>query len=125
MLRLSGVCGQRLVERCRIGSMPAHTIVERGSAGYESRALGVVDAMNQTHVFTRHIAMEPRRPKGILHRQPAGRENPEIDLAGSPGVAWRMQDQENRRVRMIVGNRSNGIEAAPVVFVRKIVAVPR
>src|SRR6267143_2634948 len=106
MLRLSGVCRQRLVEGCRIRPMPTHTIVERGSAGYESRALGVVDAVNQAHELARDIAMEPWRPKRILHREPAGRENHEIDVAGSRGVAGRMQHQEYGWVRMIVGSRS-------------------
>src|SRR5216683_3626231 len=57
MLRLSGVRRQRSVERCGIGPMSDHAVVERSSARYESRALGVVDAVNQAHEFACHIAM--------------------------------------------------------------------
>src|SRR6266403_4608461 len=74
ILRLSGVCRQRPVEGCRIRPMPTHTIVKRGSAGYESRALGIVDAMNQDHELARDVAMEGWRPKPIVHGETKGPE---------------------------------------------------
>jgi hypothetical protein len=62
--------------------------------------------------------------KVSCHRQDARREDHEIEVRGARACRWRMQHQEDRRVRMVVADRADGVEAAQVVLVRRVVAMP-
>jgi hypothetical protein len=39
-------------------------------------------------------------------------------------IALRLQHQKDRRVRMVEADRTDRVEAAQVVFVRRVVAMP-
>ena len=47
--------------------------------GHEAVGLGVVGAADQPHEFAHHVAVEPRRPEGVLGDHPARREDHEVD----------------------------------------------
>src|SRR5690606_2128221 len=79
MIRLRGIAVRRLLECRRIRSMPAHAIVQAAATRHEAAGLGIVFAMDQTHVFAGDIAVEPRWAEGVFSTQPARRENREID----------------------------------------------
>ena len=68
--------------------------------------------------------MEPRRAEGVLHGQHPWREDREIDIAGAGSIAGRMQHQEDRRIGVVVADRTHHVEAAQVIFVRRVIAVP-
>ncbi|KAG0773075.1 hypothetical protein G6F22_015190 [Rhizopus arrhizus] len=80
--------------------------------------------MHQAHELAGDVAVEPRRAERVLCHQPARREDREVHVAGARCVAGRMQHQEDRRVRVVVTDRADGVEAAQIVAVRRVVAVP-
>ena len=99
--------------------------MKRRAAGDEARALRIIDSVNQAHELARHVAMKPGRPKGVLHAEPSRREHDEVDIAGPGRIAGRMQHQKYRRVGVIVGRRAHRVEAAQIIFIRRMIAVPR
>ncbi|MCW0448988.1 hypothetical protein NB706_001822 [Xanthomonas sacchari] len=113
-----------LVEGGRVRAVPAHAVVQRRAARGEAVGLGIVDAVHQAHELAGHVAVEPRRPEGVLRHQPARRENREIHVGGAGRVAGRGQHGEDAGIGMVETDRADGIEAAQVVFVRGVVAVP-
>ena len=108
----------------RIRPMPAHAVVQRRAPGREAFGLGVVGAVHQAHEFAGHVAMEPRRPEGVLRHQPAWREDGEIQVGRSWRVTGRGEHGEDGRIRMVVADRTDGVETAQIVAVRRVVAVP-
>jgi len=81
-------------------------------------------AVHETHEFAGDIAVEPGRPEGIAHGQHARAEDGKVDRADAARIAGRLQGDEDRRVRMIVADRADGIEAAQIVLEGNMVAVP-
>ena len=71
------------------------------------------------------VAVEPRRPERVLHREDARREDHEVDRVDAGRVGRRLQHEEDRRIRMVVADRADRVEALEVVLVRRVVAVPR
>src|ERR1700758_5572678 len=61
VIRLREISAACLLERLRIGPVPAHAIVQARAAGYESLRLGIVRAVDQPHELAGDIAMKPRR----------------------------------------------------------------
>ena len=104
--------------------MSAHAIVQTRAAGQKTFGLRIVCAVDQTHELARDIAMEPWRTKCVLHRQDARREDDKIERVHPRRIGDRLQHQKNRRVRMVVADRSHRIESPQVVLVRCVVAVP-
>ena len=104
--------------------MAGETVVQRTTAGHEAFRLRIVGAMHQAHEFAGDVAMEPRRPEGVLRHQPARREDDEIHVAHALAVAGRMQHQEDRRIGMVVADRTDGVETAKIVLAGRVVAVP-
>src|SRR5436305_1630439 len=70
VVRLRCICGARLLERRRIGTMSAHAVVKRGSSRAEPVSLRVIDTGNQPHELARDIAVKPRWPEGVLGHKP-------------------------------------------------------
>ncbi len=56
--------------------------------------------------------------------EPTRREDNEIGDGGPDVVGWSGQDGEDRRVGMVEGDGADGVEAAEVVFIGVVVAVP-
>ncbi len=69
--------------------------------------------------------MEPRRPERVLRHEHARREDDEVDRVDAGRIGHRLQHEEDRRIGMIEADRADRVEAAQVVFVRRVVAVPR
>ena len=105
--------------------MAAHAVVQRRPARQKALGLGVIGAMDQTHEFTRDIAMKPGWPERVLRHQPARRKDHEVEVGRAGRVARRGQYGEDRRVGMIEADRADRIERAQVVLVRDMVAMPR
>ena len=93
--------------------------------GTKPSALASYDAVHEAHEFARDVAMKPGRPERILSRQPARRENHEVDRIDARRIALRLQHEEDRRIGMIEADRTNRVEVAQIVFVRRVIAVPR
>ncbi|MNM86767.1 hypothetical protein D3C81_989290 [compost metagenome] len=98
--------------------------MQAGAARREALGLGVVDAADQAHEFAGDIAVEPGRAERVLHCQPARPEDDKVDGVHARGVRRRLQHQEDRRIRVVEADRADGVEAAQVVLVRRVVAVP-
>lgn len=115
----------RPLERIRVRSMRTHHIVQASPGGLEpATRLRIVSSADQTHEFRHGIAVVPRRPKRTLGDQPARRENHKICNRGPDVVGRARQDGVDRGIRVVKGDRADGVEAAEIVFERVIVAVP-
>ena len=112
------------VEGFRIGPVAAHAIVQTRAAGGKAGRFRVVHAMDQAHELAGDIAVEPRRAEGVFHRQDAWRKYHEVDRINAGCVALRLQYQKNRWIGMVETDRTNRIEAAQIVFVGRVIAVP-
>ncbi|CUI67301.1 Uncharacterised protein [Achromobacter xylosoxidans] len=104
--------------------MAAHAVVQAGAAGGEAVGLGVVHALDQAHEFAGDVAVEPGRTEGVFHCQDARREDGEVHVGRARGIGRGGQHREDRRVRMVVADRADGVEVAQVVLVRRVRAVP-
>ncbi len=107
-----------------IRAVGAHAVVQRRATRHEALSLGVVCTVDQAHEFVHQVAMKPRRPEGIFSDHPTWREDHEIDVGLPVDRTWRGQHGEDRRVGVIVADRTNGIETPQIVRVRHVVAVP-
>src|SRR5207245_6097793 len=72
----------------------------------------------------RDVAMKPGGTERVLHGEPAGRKDHEVDRIDAGRIADRLQHEKDRRVRMVVAHRAHGVEAAQIVAIRGVVAVP-
>ena len=97
--RPGGIGAARLVEGRGIRAVAAHAVVQRGAARLEALRLGVVDAVDEAHELAGDVAVEPGRAERVLHRQPARREDDEVDVVDAGRIARRLQHQEDGRVR--------------------------
>lgn len=86
--------------------------------------LGVVLAVDQAHEFGHGVAVVPGRAESVLGDEPAGREDDEVGDGGARVVGLRRQDGEDARVRVVEADAADGVEAAQVVLVRVVGAVP-
>src|SRR5215831_4727957 len=111
---LREVARRGLFERVRVGAVTGHAVVERRAPGDEAFRLRVVDAVDEAHEFARDVAMEPRWPEGVLHDEPAWREDHEVDHVDARGVGGRLQHEEDRRVGVIVAGRADHVEPPQV-----------
>ena len=70
--------------------------------------------------------MVPRRAEGVFLHEPAGREDDEVGDCGTGamGMTGRGKYGEDGWVRVVVGDAANGVEAAEIVLVRIVEAVP-
>ena len=80
VLGLGGVGGAGLLEGFSIRTVPAHAVVQAAPSRHEAFLLGVVDAVDQPHELAGEVAVEPGRAEGVLHGQPARREDHEVDV---------------------------------------------
>ncbi len=69
--------------------------------------------------------MEPGWTESILHREPARRKDDEIQIIHAWGRAEGLQHEKDRRIRVVIADRAQGVETSQVVFVRRVIAVPR
>ncbi len=87
--------------------------------------LGVVLAVDQTHELAHDVAVIPRRPEGVFRHQPARREDDEIDVGCAFLATRRGQHGEDRRIGMVEQDRTDGRKRRQIIFVGRVVAVPR
>lgn len=110
-----------------IRAVAAHDVVQAGAAGHEAArtaALGVVAAADEAHELAHGVAVVPRRAEGVLADEPARREDDKVGHGGAGHGRRRREHREDGRVRVVVGDCADGVEAAQVVLVRVVVAVP-
>lgn len=116
---------RRLRVRRRVRAVPAHDIMQRGASRLEARAgLRVVLPVDEAHELGHRVAVVPRRAEGVLGDEPARREDDEVGDGGARVVGGRRQDGEDARVRVVVGDGADRVEAPEVVLVGIVVAVP-
>lgn len=111
-----------------VRAVPAHDVVQARAAGHEpalAALLGVVPALDEAHELAHRVAVVPRRAEGVLADQPARREDDEVGDGGAHVVRRRRQHGEDARVRVVEADAADGVEAAQVVLVGVVVAVPR
>lgn len=111
----------------RVGAVAAHDIVQRRAAGNETAGaglLGVVRAADEAHELTHRVAVVPRRAEGVLAHEPARREDDKVGDGGSGHRSQRREHGEDGRVWVVKGDGADGVEAAEVVLVRVVVALP-
>ena len=93
--------------------------------GDEAFRLGVVDAVDQPHELRHDVHVIPGRPERVFGHRPALRENHEIDVRGAGGFRRRGQHREDRRIGMVEADGADRGEGAQIVFVGRVIAVPR
>ena len=114
----------RVLEGFDVGAMRQHGVVQRHAARHEALRLGVVLAIDQPHELAHDVHVVPGRPERILRHQPAIREDHEVDIGGARRLGGRGQHGEDRGVGMVEQDRPDRGEAAQIVFVGRVVAVP-
>lgn len=110
-----------------VWAVAAHDVVQTGASGNEAAgaaSLGVVAAANEAHELAHGVAVVPGRAEGVLTNQPAGREDDEVGDGGAGHAGRGRQDGEDGRVRVVVRDGADGVEAAQVVLVGVVVALP-
>lgn len=110
-----------------IWAVAAHDVVQAGTAGNETAstaALGIVAAADESHELAHGVAVVPGRAEGVLTDQPARWEDDEVGHGGARNGRWRREHCEDGRVWVVVGDGANGVEAAQVVLVGVVVALP-
>lgn len=110
-----------------VRAVAAHDVVQAGAAGHEAArpsALGVVAAADEAHELAHGVAVVPGRAEGVLADEPARREDDKVGHGGARDGRRRREHREDGRVRVVVGNCADGVEAAQVVLVGVVVAVP-
>ncbi len=119
--------GARALVAGRVGPVAAHGVVEAGAAGLEAAAaaaLGVVLAPDEAHELGHVVAVVPRRAEGVGGDEPARREDDEVGDGRARALRRRRQHREDRRVRVVVRDAADRVEAPEVVLVRVVVPVP-
>lgn len=86
--------------------------------------LRVVVSADQPHELGHGVAVVPRRAEGVLGDQPARREDDDVRDGGAGVVGGAGEDCVDGRVGVVEGDGADGVEAAQVVFVGVVVAVP-
>lgn len=112
----------------RVRAVPAHDVVQARTARHETprpSLLGVVPALDEPHELAHGVAVVPGGPEGVLADQPARREDDEVGDGGACVVGGGGQHREDARVRVVEADAADGVEAAQVVLVGVVVAVPR
>lgn len=110
-----------------VWAVAAHDVVQAGAAGDEAAcaaALGVVAAADEAHELAHGVAVVPGRAEGVLADEPARREDDKVGHGGAGHGRRRRQHREDGRVRVVVGDCADGVEAAQVVLVGVVVALP-
>ncbi|MNP38239.1 hypothetical protein D3C76_1317390 [compost metagenome] len=118
------VGGDGLVAGIGVRAVGAHDPVQRGAARQEALGLGIVGTLDQAHELVHQVAVEPGWTEGVLGHHPARREDHEVHVGQAMHAGRRSQHGENRRVRVVEADRTDGVETAQVVFVRHVAAVP-
>ena len=113
------------LERVRIRPVRQHGVVQAEAAGHKAARLSVILAIDQSHELAHDIHVVPGRAKRVLSHQPAVWEADKVDIGRTRRFARRGQHCENTGVGMVEQQRSHGRVPAEVVFVRRIIAVPR
>lgn len=111
-----------------VRAVPAHDVVQARAAGDEpafAALFRVVPALDEAHELAHGVAVVPRRAEGVLAHQPARREDDKVRHGGAQVVRRRRQHGEDARVRVVEADAADGVEAAQVVLVGVVVAVPR
>jgi hypothetical protein len=112
------------IEGFGVGTVAAHAVVQTGSAGDETFGLGVVFSFDEAHELIHEVAVEPRRPEGVLGDDPAGRKDREVHIGRPMNLAGRSEDGVDRRVRVVEADGVDAVEAGKVILVGSVVAVP-
>ena len=118
-----GVAGA--FEGVHVGAVRQHRVMQRDPARHEAAAgLGVVDAVDQPHELAHDVHVVPGRTEGVLGHHPAIGKDHEVNVGGAWRLGRRGQHGEDRRVGVVEQNRADRREAAEVVLVGRVVAVP-
>lgn len=115
-----------LVALC-VGTVAAHDVVKTRAAGCKAArtgTLGVINAADDAHELAHGVSVVPRRTEGVLAHEPARREDDEVGDGGAGHRGRRREDSEDGGVWVIEGDGADRVEAAEIVLVRVIVAVP-
>lgn len=110
-----------------IRAVAAHDVVQAGAAGHEAASaatLGVVAAADEAHELAHGVAVVPGRAEGVLADQPARREDDEVGHGGARNGRRRREHREDGRVWVVVRDGADGVEAAQIVLVGVVVALP-
>lgn len=110
-----------------VWAVAAHDVVQAGASGDEAAGaapLGVVAAADEAHELAHGVAVVPGRAEGVLADEPARGEDDEVGDGGAGHAGRGGQDGEDGRVRVVVGDGADGVEAAQVVLVGVVVALP-
>lgn len=121
------LCLPRALVALCIRSVTAHDIVQTRAAGHEparTTLLRIVPAADEAHELAHGVAVVPRRAEGVLAHQPSGGEDDKVGNRRARDGARRGEDGEDGGVRVVKRDGANGVEAAEVVLVRVVVALP-
>lgn len=110
-----------------VGAVARHGIMQARASGDEpslAAALGVVAARDEAHELGHCVAMVVGGTEGVFGDEPAWGEDYKVGDGGAGDAAGGGEDGEDGGVRVVVGDCADGVEAAQIVFVGVVVAVP-
>src|ERR1700704_6881923 len=104
--------------------MRQHAVVQAHAARQKPLRLGIVHALDQAYELRHDVEVIPGWTETILDDQPARWKEDKVDIGGALRFRWGGQHREDRRIRMVLQNRTYRRKLPQGVFVGRVVAVP-